>query len=112
MKQVDDYKSPWKDKDETTVNDTAYTFLNSYDDEIRDLSKQFETSKEPIKDTHFYETSVGTTSVNSVVTGVGIIVRGGPRAISGGSITQGMISGGTSILTAKSPRMSLQTLAR
>ena len=26
MTQVDDYKSPWKDKDETTVNDTAYTF--------------------------------------------------------------------------------------
>ena len=24
--QVDDYKSPWKDKDATTVNDTAYTF--------------------------------------------------------------------------------------
>ena len=30
MTQVDDYKSPWKDKDATTVNntldDTAYTF--------------------------------------------------------------------------------------
>ena len=34
MTQVDYYKSPWKDKDATTVNDTAYTFLNSYDDEI------------------------------------------------------------------------------
>ena len=32
MTQVDDYKSPWKDKDATTVNntldDTAFTFLN------------------------------------------------------------------------------------
>ena len=32
MTQVDEYKSPWKDKDTTTVNDTvndtAYTFLN------------------------------------------------------------------------------------
>ena len=28
MTQVDDYKSPWKDKDATMVNDTAYTFLN------------------------------------------------------------------------------------
>ena len=32
MTQEDDYKSPWKDKDATTVNDTlndtAYTFLN------------------------------------------------------------------------------------
>ena len=36
MKKVDDYKSPWKDKYATTVNDTAYTFLNSYDDEISD----------------------------------------------------------------------------
>ena len=26
--QVDDYKSPWKDKDATTFNDLAYTFLN------------------------------------------------------------------------------------
>ena len=26
--QVDEYKSPWKDKDATTVNDLAYTFLN------------------------------------------------------------------------------------
>ena len=39
MTQVDDYKSPWKDKDATTVNNTAYTFLNSYDDEISDSSK-------------------------------------------------------------------------
>ena len=30
MTQVDDYKSPWKDKDSTTVNDTVYTFLNSW----------------------------------------------------------------------------------
>ena len=39
MTQVDYYKSPWKDKDETTVNDTAYTFFNPYDDEISDSSK-------------------------------------------------------------------------
>ena len=37
MTQVDDYKSPWKDKDGTTVNDTAYTFLNSYDDEFKNV---------------------------------------------------------------------------
>ena len=30
MTHVDDYKSPWKDKDATTFNDSAYTFLNSY----------------------------------------------------------------------------------
>ena len=28
MIQEDDYKSPWKDKDAMTVNDSAYTFLN------------------------------------------------------------------------------------
>ena len=49
MTQVDDYKSPWKDKDATTVNDLAYTFLNSWNDDESDLSKQVETSKEPIK---------------------------------------------------------------
>ena len=27
MTQVDDYKSPWKDKDATTVNDLVYKFL-------------------------------------------------------------------------------------
>ena len=100
MTQVDDYKSPWKDKDETTANDTAYTFLNSYDDEISDSDKMVEASKEPIKDTHVHDTSVGTTSVDSVVTGVEIIGRGGHRDISGGSITQGMIHGGTIIISS------------
>ena len=37
MTQVDDYKSPWKDKYSKTVkdtlNDTAYTFLNSFNDD-------------------------------------------------------------------------------
>ena len=55
MTQVDDYTSPWKDKDATTVNntvnDTEYTFLNSWNDDISDTSKQVETSKDPIKDT-------------------------------------------------------------
>ena len=42
-------------KDATTVNntldDTGYTFLNSYHTDISDSSKQVETSKDPIKDT-------------------------------------------------------------
>ena len=53
MTQEDDYNSPWKDKDATTVNntldDTAFTFLNSFQDYTSDSSKQVETSKEPIK---------------------------------------------------------------
>ena len=58
MIQEDDCKSPWKNKDApvaTTVNnaldDTGYTFLNSYQTDKSDSSKQVETSKEPIKDT-------------------------------------------------------------
>ena len=56
MTQVDDYKLPWKDKDAITVNDTAYTFLNSYDNEISDSDKMVEASKEPIEDTHAHNT--------------------------------------------------------
>ena len=87
MTQVDDYKSPWKDKYATTVNDSAYTFLNSWNDDESDSSKQVETSKEPIKYTHVNDTSVGTTNVDPAVIGVGIIGRGGPRAMSRGSTT-------------------------
>ena len=73
MTQVDDYKPPWKDKDATTVNNSAYTFLNSWNDHKSESSKQVETSKEPIKDTHVHETSGGTTNADPVVIGVGII---------------------------------------
>ena len=93
--QVDDYKSPWKDKDATTVNYLAYTFLNEYEDEISDSSNHVEASKEPIKDTHIHNTSVGTTSVDSAITGVRIIWRGGR------GINQGMISEGPSIISSK-----------
>ena len=40
MTHVDDYKLPWKDKDASTFNDSAYTFLNEYEDEISDLDKR------------------------------------------------------------------------
>ena len=40
MTQEDDYKSPWKEKYATTVNnaldDMALTFLNSFQDDISD----------------------------------------------------------------------------
>ena len=100
MTQVDGYKSPWKNKDATTVNDLAFTFLNSWNDDESDLSKQVDTSKYPIKDNHVHDTSVGTTNMDPAVTGAGIIGQGGPRAISGGSITQDMIHGGTSIISS------------
>ena len=85
MTQVDDYKSPWKDKYATTVNNTAYTFLNSYDDEISYLDKMVEAIKEPIKDTHVHNTAVGTTSFDSVVNGFRIIGQWGRRSISRGT---------------------------
>ena len=78
------------------------------------MSKQVETSKDPIKDTqtskepttdtHIVERVRnlldGTTNVDPVVTGVGIIGQGGPRAIIGGSITQGIICSGESIISS------------
>ena len=98
MSQVDDYKSPWKDKDASTVNDSAYHNSEEYNDEISDLSKQVEVSKEPTTDTHIFNKvrnlSVGTTSVDPSATIVGIIGQGGR------GITQGMIQGGTSIISS------------
>ena len=119
MIQEDDYKSTWKGKDATTVNntldDTGFTFLNSFQDDTSDLSKQIETSMEPIKDTQtiqepitddthivdrFFYLQDRPTNVDPVVTGVGIIGQGGPRTISGGSISQNIIHGGESIINS------------
>ena len=99
MTQVDYYKLPWKDKDASTVNDLAYYNSDEYEDEISDSSKQVETSKEPITDTHVQNTSVGTTSIDQAVIRVGIIGQGGR------GITQGMISGEQALLRTSS-RMS------
>ena len=106
MIQDDDYKSPWKNKDATvatslpTVNnpldDTGYTYLNSYD--TSDLDKNPKARKEPIKDTKTIKDPIkiphlvnrvrylmdGPTNMEPVLTGVGITGQGGPRTISGG----------------------------
>ena len=91
MTQVDQYISPGKNKDASTVKDSAYHNSDDYKDEISDSSKQVEASKEPITYTHVINTSVGITSVDPDVTGVRIIGRGGR------GITQGMINRGTVI---------------
>ena len=89
MTQEDDYKLPWKEKDATTVNntldDTGFIFLNSLQNDTSDLSKQVETSMEPIKDTQTIKEPIkedthivdrvpylqyGPTNVELVVTGV------------------------------------------
>ena len=62
------------------------------------------TGKETITDTQIVDRvrklSVGTTNGDPVVTGVGIIGQGGPRAISRGSITQVIIHGGKRIISS------------
>ena len=92
MTQVYKYMSPGKNKNASTVNNSAYHNSDEYEDEISDSSKQVEASKEPIPYNHVCNTSVGTTSVNPAVIGVGIIGQGGR------GITQGVINGGTGIL--------------
>ena len=101
MIQEDYYKPPWKNKDATdattvnnTLDDTLFTFLNSYQDDTSDSSKQVETIKEPIKYTHTikepitYDTHLvnrvrylqdGPINMDPVLTGVGIIGQGGPQ---------------------------------
>ena len=64
MTRVDDYKLPWKDKYASTINDQAYHNSDEYEDEIIDLDKNVEASKEPITDTHVRNTSIGTNSVD------------------------------------------------
>ena len=92
MTQVNEYKSSEKNKDASTVKNSAYHNSDEYEDEISYLDKKVEASKEPITDTHVRNTSVGTTSVDPAVIGVGIIGRGGH------GITQGMIIGGKRIV--------------
>ena len=99
MTQIDEYESPGKNKDASTINDSAYHNSDEYEYEISDSYKKVEARKEPIIDTHVCNTSVGTTSVDPAVIGVGIIGRGGR------DITQGMISGGKAFLRTSS-RMS------
>ena len=94
MTQADEYMSPGKYKYASTVNDSAYHNLDEYEDKISGLSKQVDTRKDPITDTHSRNTSVGTTGVDPAVIIVEIIGRGGS------GITQGMNHGGTRIISS------------
>ena len=80
MTQVEKYKSPGKNKDELTINDSEYYESDEHEVEIRDSSKQVEASREPIADTHTVDRgrnlSVGIVSVKPAAVGVGIIGRG------------------------------------
>ena len=94
MTQVDEYMLPGKNKDASTVNDSSYHNSDEYEDEISDLSKHVEARKYPITDTNVSNTSVGTTSVDPAIITVEIIGRGGR------GINQGMIHGGTRIISS------------
>ena len=100
--------------------------MNSFQDDTNDLSKQVETSKEPIKDNKTSKEQItdphivdivhylqyGFTNVDPVVTGVRIIGQGRPRTISGGSISQGIIHGGGIIIRSNVITYVLTNLAR
>ena len=55
MMQVDKYKSPEKNNDASTINDSSYYDLDEHEVEISDLSKRVEANKEPITDTHIVD---------------------------------------------------------
>ena len=82
----------------STIKNLAYYESDEHEVEISYSSKQVEASKYPITDTHSVDRvsnlSVGVVSVNPAVTVVVIIGRGGC------GITQGIINGGTCIISS------------
>ena len=89
-----EYTSPMKKKEVSTINDWVYYELGEHVDTISDSSKPVDASNEPITDTHIVEgihnLSVGIVSVERAVIGVGIIGQG---------ITQGVINGRLSLVS-------------
>ena len=87
------YQSLIKKRDVLKINNSIYYESDEHVYTISDSSKQVDASNKPITDTHIVEVinnlSVGAVSVEPAVIGVGIIGRG---------ITQGVISGITSIV--------------
>ena len=99
----DDYKSPWKIKCATGLK----AVTDSSDSDEKPAAR-----KEPITDTQNLKEAIkgshlgkrvrhsegGSTNMDPIVKGLGIIGQGGPRAISGGSHTQSIIQGGGNIV--------------
>ena len=102
MIQDDDYKSPWKIKDATVATGFKTVTYSSDSDKkpaaIKYPIKDTQTIKEPIKGYHLGKrvrhSKYGPTNMDPIVTGFGIIGRGGFRTISGGSHTQIIFQGG------------------
>ena len=55
MTQVDEYKLLGKNRDASSINDSAYYESDEHEVEISDLSKHVEASKEPITETHIFD---------------------------------------------------------
>ena len=87
-----EYMSPMKKKDVSTINNSVYYQSDEHADTLSDSRKPVDASTEPITDTHIVERinnlSVEIVSVKPAVIGVGIIGQG---------ITQGDINGITNI---------------
>ena len=81
-----------KNKEEKAIDDSVYHESDENTDKISDSSKEVYASNKPITDTHIVEginnLSVGVVSFDPAIIGVRIIGRG---------ITQGVISGRTSL---------------
>ena len=99
----DDYKSPCKIKYATGLN--AVTDSSDSDEKPaarKEPITDSQTLKEPIKGSHLGKrvchSEGGSTDMDPVFTGLGIIGQGLPWAISGGSHTQSIIQGGVSLL--------------
>ena len=89
----DVYQSPMKKEKVSAIKNSVYYESDEHADTISDSSKQVDASNKSITDSHIVEgvnnLSVGIVSVEPAVIGVGMIGRG---------ITQGVISGRTSIV--------------
>ena len=103
MAQDDDYKWPWKIKYSTGLKAVADS-SDSYENPAarKEPITDTQTLKEPIKGYHLGKivrhSEGGSTNMDPIVRGLGIIGQGGPRAISGGSHTQSIIQGGENIV--------------
>ena len=102
MIPYDDYKSPWENKD-ATVATSLRTITYSSDSDKKPAARKepiqdTQTIKEPIKGPHLVNrvrhSMDGSTNMDPVLTGVGIIGQRGSWTISGGSHTQSIVQGG------------------
>ena len=106
MVQDDDYKSPWENKDAIGATGLKTVTYSSNSDKKpaarNEPIKDTQTIKEPIKGYHlgkrFFLSEYGPTDMDPIVTGFGIIGKGGSRTISRVSHTQSIIQGRENII--------------